>query len=981
MKNPKLKLWRGGKARHNIVTPLETDSGLLNLSASSARACQFGRFQLLIPERRLLRDGQAVRIGSRALDILIALVQRAGQIVSKEDLVAIVWPGVFVDESALRVHISQLRKILAEDGDLAGPITNVSGRGYCFVAPLSPLDEPASAGPTPTAPTPGPRRARRPSSRVARVVGRDQLIESLAGQLASQRMMTILGPGGIGKTTLALALADRLAADYDQDPIVVDLAPIVDGDQVAGALSTALGVAARQGDPVADILEAIDDRRLLIVLDSCEHLINAAAGLAEALLAAAPSVDILATSREALRIAGEWVHNLPGLDAPPEGGGALTAQDALAFPAVQLFVERASAAVGGFVLTDQDAPHVAEICRRLDGIALAIELATGRLDALGVRQLAEALEDCFEVLTRGRRTALPRHQTLRGTLDWSFGLLPPREQVMLRRLGAFNGGFSLEAVAAVCLDPGARDGADLVANLVAKSLVAADLSRGAARYRLLDTTRAYAREKLAEVGEADSLSRRHAEHMAQLFARADEEWQTKSTAEWLGAYADQLGNLRAALAWAFGPAGDGQVGVALAAAAAPLWFELSLLDEGIAWVERALAWLDQASITDPRSQMRLLAVLGWPQMRAVQGLPSGAAAWRAALSIAETIGDLDYQARALWALWVDAGNRGQASEALELADRFASLAARSGEADQVIARRLRGWSLLSLGRLGEAEAAVRGMLADYRPPEERSHVSRFQYDQRLVARITLARALWLQGAFDQALAEVEAMVAEGEALDHTLTLAHVLSDAACFLYLWAGDLEKVERYSALLKQHTALHALDVWRTYADCIDGEVLIRRGEAQRGLAKIRDGLAVLRDGGFVLYETAFVCALAEGELLAARPAQAAQLLAEAQSRCARTGEAWCLPEVLRLRGLALAAVEDDRALAELRAARDLARAQGALAWELRATTSLAEHLAQDARGEAIALLDDVLGRCAEGLGCRDRLAAVDLRRSLAV
>jgi len=948
-------------------------------SSEGQQGLAFGAFQLLPDERLLLRDGAAVRVGSRSLDILMTLIARRGEIVAKDDLVAAVWPDTIVEESALRVHISTLRKALGDGVGDVRLIANVPGRGYCFVAPVAAI--PVSGQATRAAePVVADRvTVRRLPASVGRIIGRGALIDELSALLAEQRLLTIVGPGGMGKTTVALAVAEAVAAAQDREAAFVDLAPLADADLAAGAVASALGLAVRSADPVQEIANAIQDRRLLLVFDSCEHLVDAAAALAEALLSRAPGVTILATSREALRASGEWIHRLQPLAAPP-AGTILTADEALGYPAVQMFVERASATLGGFRLDDAQAPVVAEICRRLDGIALAIELATGRLDTMGVPILARSLENCFQVLTRGRRTALPRHQTLRGAIDWSYGILPPSEQATLRRLGAFNGAFTLQAARKVAGEDGmaAEVIEDRLLNLVAKSLVAAELDGGEARYRLFDTTRAYVHEKLDEAAEGPGLRRRHAAYYRDLFGQAEAEWETRPTIEWLADYAGQLDNLRAALDWAFSGEGDGAIGVALTVAAVPLWFQLSLVDECLGRVQGALAWLEASPRPDPRSRMRLYAVLGWPQMRAITGFPSGAEAWRSALAIAEDVGDTDYQARALWALWTDRVNNGQAAQALAFAVRFAALAKACPEAaDPLIAQRVRGWSLLMLGRLDEAQADIAAMLHSYVPPAQRSHVARFQYDQRSTARITLARALWLRGCADQALRDVAGNLAEVMASDHTLSVAHVLSDAACFVALWCGDLDLAERYTALLRVHTAAQALDVWHTYGDCFEGEVLLRRGEAEAGLALIRAGVDRLRSAGFVCYHTAFLGVLADGLRRLGRLPEARAVIDEMLALCARTGEAWCLPELLRLSG-EIHHDEGSPAEAERLFLRslDVADAQGALAWALRTTVSLARTLVELGRvAEARERLTLVMARFSEGFGAVDYRAADDL------
>lgn len=438
------------------------------------------------------------------------------------------------------------------------------------------------------------------------------------------------------------------------------------------------------------------------------------------------------------------------------------------------------------------------------------------------------------------------------------------------------------------------------------------------------------------------------------------------------AYGFQLGNLRAALDWAFSEEGDGAVGAALTAAAAALWFHLSLLDEGLSRVRHAITTLKEQKRPDRRLLMQLYAISGWPQMRAIKGIPSGAAAWRETLALAIELDDVDYQLRAIWALWVDRGNNGEAAEALALAERFANLAERAGDArDRMIGQRIRGHSLHYLGDFAGSRRLIGNMLEDYTPPPQRAHLVRFQYDQRLTAQITLARGLWLQGYADQALSLVDAMIAEALVLEHVLTLAHVLSDAACFIALWAGDLPLAVRYTEMLREHTTLHALDVWRAYADAFEAEILIRKGNALEGTSLLLRTTQSLKAAGFVLYNAAFEGVLAEGLMACGRYDEADTLVSGALARCQSSGEAWCVPELMRVRALSLAARKRAReAVRPLIDGLDLARFQGALAWELRLASTL---VGIDDSDSACESLRQILSRTSEGRGTRDYRNAV--------
>jgi len=350
------------------------------------------------------------------------------------------------------------------------------------------------------------------------------------------------------------------------------------------------------------------------------------------------------SSREPLRAEGEWLHRLASLELPPQAISP-TADEALRYSAVELFYERAVGAVGGFVFDDADIQPVLEICRRLDGVPLALELAAARVDAFGVKGLAARLDDRFAMLTKGRRTALPRHQTLRAAIDWSYDLLPKTEQLVFRRLAVFRGSFTLEDAAAVAADERSRapNVIEAVANLAGKSLVPTDNSGNTTYHRLLDTTRFYALEKLAESGELEEAARRHAEYHRDLFFRARREWESQTTAAWLAAYGHRLDDLRAALDWAFSPSGDRELGVALAVDAVPLWLQFSLMNECRRRVELALAHVGAETDQNDRIRMRLSTALSLSRMYSRDPLDEIRRAWSRSLALAERVGDADYQ--------------------------------------------------------------------------------------------------------------------------------------------------------------------------------------------------------------------------------------------------------------------------------------------------------------------------------------------------
>jgi predicted ATPase len=714
----------------------------------------------------------------------------------------------------------------------------------------------------------------------------------------------------------------------------------------------------------------------LLVLDNCEHLIEAAARMAEALLRASPVARVMATSREPLRAGGEFIYRVPSLDVPAEGTQAT--EDLLQPGAVRLFIARALAADPGFTADAHIAAVVAGVCRRLDGIPLAIELAAARIAALGVEGLAARLDDRFRLLSGGPRTALPRHQTLRATLDWSYELLPPSERVVLRRLGVFAGGITLESASAVAAqaDISAAEVVECVVNLVAKSLLTA-VGRAIASYRLLETTRAYALEKLGESGELTQVARRHAEYYRDVFERAATEWETQPTAEWLAAYSRHLDNVRAALDWAFRPDGDTRIGIALTVAAVPLWMHLSLLWECRERVERALASLGPESERSTRDGMQLYAALGLSLMYTKGAVPETRSALSKALEIAERLEDTDYQLRALWGLCVDRLNNGVFREALAFAEQFCRAAARSPDSvDLPIGDRMMGLSLHYLGDPTGARRHFERMLNSYVAPVRRAHSIRFQFDLRVTAHVALAEVLWIQGYPDQAMHAVNTNIEEATRLHHTLSLCNALGKA-CPVALLAGDLAAAERFVAMLLDHSTREDFGTWRAEGRCFQGVLLIKRGDLRSGLPLLRAAVEELPAINFSLRYTGLLGELAQALGRSGEVSEGLAVIDRALERSLRNEERWCFAELCRAKG-ALVLLEDAQGAAAAAERHfgeglDWARQQGARSWELRCATSLAmlwhrQGLASQARE----LLAPVYAWFTEGFESADLRAA---------
>src|SRR6266536_4214324 len=470
---------------------------------------EFSPFRLDTVNQCLWRgEGPAeerILLAPKAFAVLRYLVEHPGRLVAHAELLEAIWPKTYVQAEVLKSHIAAIRAVLGDDARKPIFIETMSRRGYRFTAPVT---EDAPARPSRPTNLPEP---------VSELIGREAELRAVTALATEHRLVSLVGAGGIGKTSLGLEAARHLLPRFPDGVFVAELGPLSSPELVPTTVASALGLTHVAGTvSLEGVAGAVGTKTLLLVIDNCAHVIDAAAGMAEALLRASPGASLLATSREPLRVSGEYVYRVPSLDVPAEDTQDM--EDVFRYGAVRLFVSRARAAEPRYVAEGRVAAATAAICRRLDGIPLAIELAATRIAGFGVAGVAARLDDRFRLLTGGSRT-LPRHQTMRATLDWSYELLSESERVVLRRLGVFVGAFTLDAASAVAagVDIPASEVAESVANLVGKSLVSADVGGALVDYRLLETTSAYAREKLIESGELEDFARRHAEYYRDLF--------------------------------------------------------------------------------------------------------------------------------------------------------------------------------------------------------------------------------------------------------------------------------------------------------------------------------------------------------------------------------------------------------------------------------------------------------------------------------
>jgi predicted ATPase/DNA-binding winged helix-turn-helix (wHTH) protein len=942
--------------------------------AQDRAVLSFGPFSLVVSERLLTRDGVPVELGGRALDLLIALLSRAGEVVGKDELLALVWPHARVEEGSLRVHVAGLRKALGDGSDGSRYIETTPGRGYRFVVPVARSIEVPDAGAAGSGSVP---QASLPA-RLLRTVGRADDVRRISTRLTAARLVTIVGAGGVGKTTVAVAVAHEMLASFAGAVVFIDLGMLGDPRLAASAVASMLGLSVQSEDATPGVVAHLRGRRLLLVLDTCEHLVEAVAALVSRIVAAAPEVCILATSREALQVEGEQVHRLEPLASPPDEPG-LTAAAAQAFPATQLFLERAEASGARLGFSDADAAIVASICRKLDGVALAIELAAMRVEAYGLRQTAALLDERLTLLSLGSRTAPPRQRTLQATLDWSFGLLSDTERLVLRRLAVFVGHFTLEAALSVVTSPTLDEAIVLGAidSLVAKSMVATQPVGAMMRYRLLDATRAYALQIDLGAAEQPALAARHATYCCRWLEQSATEWPTLSSAAERATQFASLSNVRAALEWSFGADGDGRIGVALAVAAAPVFQAMSLLTECHRWSERAIRGLDRAA-RGGREEMQLQAALAMSEMFTRGQSEAARIAFERSLAIAEDRGDAPARRRLLSLLQIFHMRAGDYRAALEAARRSAAVP--SSIDDPVAAASAAanlGASLYLMGDLDGARRELEAALSHRSGARGTGPIDAgFDHDNRV--GLTLARTLWFQGQPGRAVAAVRSALEDAARRGHPVSQGLTLQWAAS-LFLATGDLGNAEAQIDRFIAHAESHSLGPYVAVGHGLRGELAVLRGDPQRGVESLQAALKALRAARYELLTTEFNIALVQGLAAMGRLGDGLALLDESLRLVEANGDTSYLPELLRLRGSLLRRTSPpDEAAAEavLSQSLELSRRQGARAWELRTANELAALWLERGRPDiARALLRPVVERFDDGFDTADLRAARQL------
>jgi predicted ATPase/DNA-binding winged helix-turn-helix (wHTH) protein len=908
------------------------------MSDQRGEVLSFGPFELSIKSRRLTNGAKTVPLTARAMDLLLILVEQANQVVGTRTLIDSVWPDRGAADVSLRVHISALRKALDQGDPGKRYIANIAGRGYSFVVPVASVSSPASEE------LKLPLRPRLPA-RLLRMLGRKEALDAIELKLNEQKFVTIVGPGGIGKTTLAVAVAHEMSATFNGQVHFVDLGPLAGASLVAPAVATALGVPVQTNNVVPALIDRLRQKPALIVLDCCEHLIDGVSAVAEELARQVPSVHLLATSREAMRVEGEHVYELSALAFPPEDSG-LSAHDVLQYPAVQLLIDRVRAVRDGFELVDADASTAAGLCRRLDGIPLAIELAAGRVEIFGLGKTASLLDDRLNLSWVGRRTAQPRHQTLNAALEWSYDLLGEAEKRVLGRLSVFAGGFTFEAAIAVAADEtiDEADVSDCVWELRSKSMIAAQ-GQGE-RLRLLDTTHAFASRRLSEGDEESRWRRRHASYFNDLFKRhvamdmAEGPGASPGASPGVspGVLGVEVDNLRAALNWAFSVEGDAQIGVELAAASASTWMAMALLTECREWMAKAIKRIDDAN-AGSRQEMVIQAALASCMMFTGGMTEESYASWAKARLLAERLNDIEYQLNSLLVLWAHQIRLPHYAEATELADRCGDVAEASGDRGAIAtANYMRGVTYHHAGRILQAETHFELSLNPDGEAARQSLLKQFGYDRKTDALAVSANLVWLRGCPDQARRLNLMSIAEARQLDHAIPLCVALAWASFNMYLTSPDDLETEALADELVEHAAKYAVESYHGLGLGMQALCRSRRGEADAASARLYSGLEMLSTARYRVFNWILQAEFARCTAVAGRARQG--LVVFERAKIDLDEVQWCAPELRRIRGEL--ALSNGEGLAVGRryflGAIELADRQASLSWTLRAATSLA-------------------------------------------
>ncbi|AME27061.2 MULTISPECIES: winged helix-turn-helix domain-containing protein [Burkholderiaceae] len=931
----------------------------------------FGPFEVSVTERSIRCRGEPLIIGERAFDLLVTLARGSGTILSKDELFESVWPNRVVDKNTLESHMSSLRKALGAE---RSAIRTISGRGYQFVAEINSNTDPRQ-----------PSGGLKLPERLSPLIGREKSLSTIAALVKAYRLVTLVGAGGVGKTSLAIEAARSLSSTFFDGVCFAELENLPSGDYVPMNIAAALGFPPADGCILENrAIAALGDKRILLVLDNCEHLIDASASTVETLLRCAPFLAVLATSREPLRIVSEHAYQVPALAVPLNESSS--PEELANSASVRLLDSRLKSAGVAMDSNAEVVRYKARICKRLDGIPLAIELAAANVALLGAKGVADRLDDQFALFTKGRRAVPSRQQTLRHTFDWSYDLLPLPERVVFARLSVFVGGFSIETALTNASDSTllAREVMDAVVNLVSKSLITATQIGGTASYRMPETTRTYAAEKLLESGEHATIARRHAEFFLAEFERVESDWGRGEPEELLHTFRHYHDDLRFALGWCFASGGDPALGIRLVTAAVPYWMKVEYVAECHLNVANAIAQIDALGIVDAKRSVKLHLALG--AVLLYEGLAQDAQTeFNRALELAGGSTDVELELKSLHGLWATTHLLGPFDQSLSFAERFSQISETAQRPEDAASGiQMLGASRFCLGDLGEARSHLAAFLS--RAPSASNALSHdFQVDGHVAAECALAHTLWVQGYADQAKEAMRRAMERADTLGHALNCWYSRLMCSCPLSLLTGPISQLYDQVNCLSEIARIHGMATWTPYVDLWKGLIISAQGDATAYDRLIDPVFASVHSGWrFNPYLTGTLSELCSQLTLNGRANLAAKIVANAIEHAERTGDRTSSPELHRIAGeiFLRLGTRDSESLAEQEFVKsiDSARERGLLAWQLRAALSLARVRKNQSRHEeARTVIEDVRSRFTEGLSTADLLIADSLLSDL--
>ena len=897
---------------------------------------KIGNLQVFIDRREIRSNGEIVRIGGRAFHILELLIKARGALVSKEEIMACVWPTTIVEENNLQVQIASIRRLLGED---RGLVVTVAGRGYH----LSDVQNDDYGSPPAEPDTEAVSRnfsSHILVSNQSAFFGRTGAVLDVLAAICGSSIVTLVGSGGIGKTRLAVEVARFVHPNFFDSVAFISLAGVTDARFAVDAVADALGLRpSTEGVSLAHIAKAMTGKRTLMVLDNCEHLLDAASKIVEHLASDSEGVRILATSREPLRVREEVLYNVLPLEVPDV---SKSSNEALQASAVQLFFSRAEGIDNNEEYNGRNISIAADVCRRLDGIPLAIELAASRASSLGLDVISARLDDRLNTLSGSPRTTLPRHQTLKAMLDWSYQLLDKTERLIFRWLGMFVDGFTFEAACRIGYINGLSDGEvmDSLSGLLSKSLVSRS-ERG--RFRLLETTRTYAVHQLEDNGELNSAARSQAIWFCESLRPILHDAMANACDDEIAGFRHELGNVRTALDWTLSPNGDRLIGIRLSAIALPYLYNLSLVQE---CADRAKKILEATSDLGPADfslefRLRVSMVYASARFHTVGPTLEIRQMWAGALSQAICIHDSELEAMAVFGLWSVYHYAGEILYSLLLARRLNVIVGEAGTSIyELTALRAEGIALHYIGEQNAARLQLEKAIGGGNDLARQCANEKFGIDDVIIAKAILARVLWVQAEREKALELAESALEVALAKERNLTTCVVLGESLIPIALLTKNFAVARRGIDLLRTISSRFSLSPWSACCVCYD-ECLHGLMRDTGRLAQYRRALVKVRECGLRTSLTFFLYQFAHMLIGAGQFEEAIEVSDEALQRCDGAGEGWLYAELCRLKGTIIDQSNSGKdAEFWLKRATESANRHGARTFLLRAVVSLGKY-----------------------------------------